>query len=142
MGAASDPVQKKEKSKTLTGGIMKNQMIKRTVVTLSLFAVFACSAVAPGLAMSMGVRSYLIAPRETRTFTVTVYTGTRVRVGVSGDGSTDLDLYVYDSDGLVSKDDDSTDECRVNLVIYRSGQLTIKVVNRGRDYNEFNLWTN
>ena len=120
---------------------MKKQMIKRTVVTLSLFAVFACSAVAPSLALNMGTRRGEIAPYDTRTYTVTVYAGTTVRIGVSGDGSTDLDLYVYASGGLIAKDDDGTDECRASVVVYRSGQLTLKVVNRGGYYNAFSLWT-
>lgn len=122
---------------------MKNHMIKRTVVTLSLFALFVCSAVAPSMAMSMGARSGVIAPFDTKIYTSTFYAGDRVEIGVSGDGNTDLDLYVYDNQGrLVAKDDDRTDECRVHLVIYRTSQWTIKVVNRGRYYNAFDIWTN
>jgi hypothetical protein len=120
----------------------KGAMIKRAVVTMTLLAAFAFSAAAPSLAMSLVMRSGVIAPFGTETFTSTFFTGERVEIGVSGDGSTDLDLYVYDDAGrLVAKDDDRSDECRVNLVIYRKSVWTIKVVNRGRYYNEFDIWT-
>src|SRR4051794_16160831 len=103
---------------------MKRRMMKRTVVTLGLFAVFAFSAVAPTLAMSMGARRDVIAPHSTRYYTNVFYGGTTVNIGVSGDGSTDLDLYVYDAFGrLIDKDDDGSDECRINLVVFRTSSF-------------------
>lgn len=122
---------------------MKRNMIKRTVVTLGLLAVFAYSAVMPSFAMSMAARSDVIAPFATKTYTTTLHAGDTVEVGVSGDGRTDLDLYVYDGWGrLISKDDDGTDECRVYIDVYRTGTFKIKIVNRGRHYNAFDVWTN
>jgi hypothetical protein len=138
VGSASDPTQ------IFEGGVMrKHSMFRKAVVTMSLVAIFTFSAVAPSFARSYTILTReMIRPYATKTFTATFYAGERVQVGVSGDRSTDLDLYVYDSSGeLISKDDDETDECRVNIVVYRTCRLTIELVNRGSDYNKFSLWT-
>jgi hypothetical protein len=141
-GAGFWPPSKESKTNIEWEETMKKHMIKRTVITLGLLAVFAYSAVMPSLAMSAAVRSDVIAPFATKSYTITFYAGDSVEVGVSGDGRTDLDLYVYDSTGrLIAKDDDGTDECRVYLDIYRTSRWTIKVVNRGRHYNAFDIWT-
>ena len=66
--------------------------------------------------------------------------GTQVLIELEGDGDTDLDLYVYDSNGnLIGKRDGNTDYETMILNIYKSSYFTIKVVNRGDIYNDYNL---
>ncbi|MDR2496169.1 MAG: hypothetical protein LBD21_03490 [Tannerellaceae bacterium] len=68
--------------------------------------------------------------------------GMTARVYVSGDGDTDLDLYVYDANGnFIGSDDDYTDECVVMWTPRYTGSFTIRVVNRGNVYNDFQLCT-
>lgn len=64
-------------------------------------------------------------------------------VGIIGDGDTDLDLYVYDNNGnLIESDDDYSGDCYVSWVPRRTGTFVIKVVNRGKVYNNYTLITN
>jgi hypothetical protein len=58
---------------------------------------------------------------------------------ISGDGDTDLDLYVYDSNGLIARADSYSDDEIADLIIYNGGYFTVKVVNRGRVYNDYEL---
>lgn len=65
------------------------------------------------------------------------------RVALNGDHDTDLDLYIYDSAGrCVAVDDDHTDVCLVSWFASATQEYTIRVVNRGSVYNEFDLVTN
>lgn len=60
---------------------------------------------------------------------------------LSGDGDTDLDLYVYDSGGNeVGRRVGRSDDESMGINIYRSGWFTVKVVNLGRVYNNYQLW--
>ncbi|HEX8737218.1 MAG TPA: hypothetical protein VF721_17935 [Pyrinomonadaceae bacterium] len=61
------------------------------------------------------------------------------RIMISGDGDTDLDLYVYDGSGLVAKSDSYGDDEVVNLTIYNGGYFVVKVFNRGKVYNDYDL---
>jgi hypothetical protein len=64
-------------------------------------------------------------------------------VAVVGDGDTDLDLYIYDANGnLVAYDEDYSDRCYVSFVPRFTLPFFIKVVNRGRVYNQFVIATN
>lgn len=64
-------------------------------------------------------------------------------IAVSGDGDTDLDLYVYDENGnLIASDTDYTDDCYVRWVPKWTGLFTLKIVNRGRVYNNYVIATN
>ncbi len=60
-----------------------------------------------------------------------------------GDGDTDLDLYVYDQNGnLIDSDTDYTDNCVCTFTPRWTGNFKIRVVNRGRVYNNYVLRTN
>ncbi|MDR3095147.1 MAG: hypothetical protein LBU62_10995 [Bacteroidales bacterium] len=62
---------------------------------------------------------------------------------VTGDGDTDLDLYVYDeNDNLITRDEDYTDDCYVRWYPKWTGVYTLKIVNRGKVYNDYELFTN
>lgn len=76
-------------------------------------------------------------------FDVSFVKGYLAEVLVSGDGDTDLDLYIYDSNGnLIAADTDYTDDCYVNWIPAWTGRYTIRVVNRGRVYNDYVILTN
>lgn len=84
----------------------------------------------------VGANSYLIDY-------ITYKSGVLAEIFISGDGDTDLDLYVYDENGnLIGKDDDYSDDCYVRWYPKWSGTFIIKVVNRGRVYNDYYLVTN
>jgi hypothetical protein len=81
--------------------------------------------------------------RSTDTYQLTFRAGQLAEIGVSGDGDTDLDLYVYDANGnLIAYDEGYSDDCFVNWVPKWTGAYTIKVVNRGRVYNQYAIVTN
>lgn len=64
-------------------------------------------------------------------------------VCVNGDGDTDLDLYVYDANGnLITYDDDGVDLCVCRFTPRWTGTFRIKVVNRGRIANCYDIVTN
>ncbi len=64
-------------------------------------------------------------------------------VGIIGDGDTDLDLYVYDENGnSIGSDADYSGDCYVSWVPRRTGTFIVKVVNRGKVYNNYTLVTN
>jgi hypothetical protein len=66
--------------------------------------------------------------------------GDMVDISLYGDGATDLDLYVYDEYGrLCARSNGVYDEENISLDVYQSGYFTIKVVNQGWDYNDYDL---
>jgi len=68
------------------------------------------------------------------------YAGEQVDIEVFGDGDTNLDLYIYDAYGnLCAKRTGSSDYESVDFDVYRSEYFTIKVVNRGDVYNDYEL---
>ena len=69
-----------------------------------------------------------------------VYAGVPARVIVNGDGDTDLDLYIYDASGrLLASDDDFTDYCIGTFIPRFTGDVTIRIVNRGSVYNDYDI---
>lgn len=80
---------------------------------------------------------------STDTYTVYFKSNVPAEVAVSGNGATDLDLYVYDENGnLIAGDDDYSDDCYVCWTPRWTGNFIIKVVNRGRYNNYYNIATN
>ena len=64
-------------------------------------------------------------------------------VGIIGDGDTDLDLFVYDDNGiLIESDTKYSGDCYVSWVPKRTGNFLVKVVNRGRVFNNYSVVTN
>lgn len=80
---------------------------------------------------------------ESDVYNITFRGGETAIVIVVGDGDTDLDLYVYDNNGnLVDSDTDYTDDCVCTWTPRWTGNFRIKIVNRGRVYNNYVLRTN
>ena len=84
--------------------------------------------------------SYRVNSYQTNSHRVYLHRGDTVDVSLSGDGTTDLDLYVYDAYGnLCASRTGPYDDEAVSLDVYESEYFTIRVVNRGYDYNDYNL---
>jgi len=84
-----------------------------------------------------------VAALSTITYRVDFRANELAEIAVIGDGDTDLDLYVYDANGnLVAYDEDYTDRCYVSFVPRYTLPFIIRVVNRGRVYNQFVIMTN
>lgn len=80
---------------------------------------------------------------STDSYSIYFKSGIPAEVAVSGNGATDLDLYVYDEHGnLIVGDDDYSDDCYVCWTPRWTGNFIIKVVNRGRYNNYYNIATN
>jgi hypothetical protein len=118
---------------------------KNTLMRMTMIAMLIFGATAPGFAGPVGGCKYTrtsVSANSTDVFRVTFRGGELAIIRVSGDGDTDLDLYVYDeNDRLIARDDDSSDECIVSWTPRWTGSFKIKVVNRGRVYNEYVLVT-
>jgi len=119
---------------------------KNTLARMTMIAMLIFGATAPGFAGAVGGEKYTrtsVNANSADVFRVTFRGGELALVSISGDGDTDLDLYVYDeNDRLIAKDDDSSDKCLVSWVPKWTGSFKIRVVNRGRVYNEYELRTN
>ncbi len=80
---------------------------------------------------------------QTDTYRQSFYGGSFAEIAVIGDGDTDLDLFVYDENGnLIVRDDTYSGDCYVSFNPRWTGLFIIKVVNRGRVYNNYCLATN
>jgi len=116
--------------------------IKAMMLAVTLLAV----SVIPGFAGAVGgpkYGKYRIAAEGVRTFTICFHGGETAHIDIEGDGDTDLDLYVYDSRGnLVVSATDYSDKCCVMWVPIRGECYTIKVLNYGGVYNDFEIATN
>jgi len=96
--------------------------------------------VANNAAFSSEPRTFTVGANSVRYHTYSMTAGERVQIILSGDGSTDLDLYVYSSEGVrIDSQEGATDYEVSNVVAYRSGTITIKVVNRGSVYNAYDI---
>lgn len=61
-------------------------------------------------------------------------------VTIDGDGDTDLDLYILDGDGSVAiRREGTSDYESACLDVPRSGYYIVKIVNRGRVHNDYQL---
>jgi hypothetical protein len=99
-------------------------------------AVLVAGSVVPAFALTRFSR---VEAYSTDRWTVWVPSGSSMVV-VDGDGDTDLDCFVYDRFGnLLGMDDDSTDYCVVPIYAATSGNVTIRIQNLGRVYNEYRL---
>src|SRR5262245_43786013 len=116
--------------------------IKAMMLAVTLLTV----NVIPGFAGACGGPKYgrhRIEAYGVRYFTVCFRGREEAHIDVVGDGDTDLDLYVYDSAGnLIVSDTDESDVCCVKWVPRWTGNFTIKVVNLGGVYNDFEISTN
>ncbi len=84
-----------------------------------------------------------VAAGSTDSYVIAFKYGIPAEIFVSGDGDTDLDLYVYDENGnLITGDDDYSDDCYVCWTPAWTGNFVVRVVNRGRVYNEYLMVTN
>lgn len=87
--------------------------------------------------------SYRLPANSNHVFNLSFRAGQTAEVAIIGDGDTDLDLYVYDQNGnLIGSDADYTDNCYVSWTPRWTGNFKIKVINRGRVYNDYVLLTN
>lgn len=87
---------------------------------------------AEGLFMVSGYRS--------RTHTYTMTAGEEIEIVLDGDGDTDLDMKVYSSNGtLIANKCGYSDYEVANITAFRSGTITIEVINRGSVYNQYHL---
>lgn len=119
---------------------------------LVLVTAMAFSSLTPAWADSMRGAETLsgrVAAYGTREYKVTFYGGEWARVEVLGDGDTDLDLYILDSNGnqvwtrtKAVMDEGPDDECEVEWIPAQTRTYTIRIVNRGRVYNNFELYHN
>lgn len=120
--------------------------MKRLVARILVAAVVVVGAFAPAMAGAVGgprYGQYRLGANSTHTFKVAFRGGEQARVILSGDGDTDLDVYVYDWYGnRVAVDADYTDDCYVSWYVPRAGVYTIRVVNRGDVYNDYELAMN
>ena len=103
-----------------------NEEVKNTTTTIE--------------ANEAGTGYYTIGRYRTVTHRRYLRAGDRVAITLNGDGHTNLDIYVYDAYGnLVDYRVGRTDYETMTLDIYRSETFRIKVVNRGRTYNDYKL---
>ena len=110
------------------------------VALVSGSALFVAASPVENNESNISNAGYYRAPsNSTNSHKIWLNAGTRVSISLSGDGDTDLDLYVYDSSGLIASSTDYWDNEGVDLVVYRSGYFTVKVVNRGGAYNDYAL---
>jgi hypothetical protein len=122
------------------------------LVAVALASVLAVGSLAPALAGSLygpGRLNGRVQAYGIREYSVTFEAGETAKVFLSGDGDTDLDLYVLDEGGRqvwtrggAVKDDGYTDDCYVEWVPSRTRTYTIRVVNRGRVFNDYSLLYN
>ena len=96
-----------------------------------------------GLLGGPGRRVDRVAANSTDTYVLAFKYGIPAEIFVSDDGDTDLDLYVYDEKGNhIASDTDYSDDCYVCWTPAWTGNFVVKVVNRGRVYNQYVLLTN
>lgn len=87
---------------------------------------------------------FTVNANSVRYHTYRMTAGENIRIDLEGDGDTDLDMYVYASNGnLICSREGASDIETAFITAYGSGTITIKVVNRGSVYNDYDLsvWT-
>ena len=116
---------------------MRLSLIRKATAAVAAVAILASATAATAQSSTWRLRSGL-----THTWTAQVFAGVPVRVVVDGDGDTraDLDLYIYDQFGrLVAVDNDYTDFCIGTWTPSFTGRVTIRVVNVGTVYNDYEI---
>ena len=117
--------------------------MKRNLMNVVRGALIAASVACgtPVLADPVGGTKFgeeSVSARSTITYDVKCYADEETRVTVLGDGSSDLDVYVYDSKGnLITKDEDTTDQCSCAFRAFVTTTFTVEVVNRGNVRNHY-----
>ena len=115
--------------------------MKRCVLTI-LFTAAMIKAFAGAAEGPVSFQSSLKGNESDR-FEIRFSAGETAQVTVTGNGKTDLDLYIYDDDGdPVTRDTGRGDRCICRWIPRKDGKFTIKVVNRGKNYNLYTLQTN
>lgn len=118
----------------------------RTILfaTMTGIAMFAAASTANAGACGGPIRKQdAVCAYSTDTYTIRFHAGELARVTVEGDGDTQLDLYVYDENGnLIDSDVGPGDDCVATFRPKWTGVFKIKIVNRGRVYNQYWLRTN
>lgn len=108
-------------------------------------AAFTMASEASGASERIGPAFFEVGAGSVRYHTYRVTAGERIRIELRGDGDTDLDMYVYSPDGtLIDEQASYSDAESSNFRSYRSGMITVKIVNCGNVYNRYNLsvWGN
>jgi hypothetical protein len=83
---------------------------------------------------------YRISAFDVRNHFYKVRKGERVTIELSGDTFTNLDLYVYDANGYLIDTKLGRSDYEVSYItVFADTTLTVKVVNRGRDFNDYDL---
>ena len=83
---------------------------------------------------------YRISAYEARNHYYKVRKGERVDIELSGDTFTNLDLYVYDANGYLIDTKLGRGDYEIsNITVLADTTLTVKVVNRGGDFNVYDL---
>ena len=121
--------------------------IKSNIAALLMIVVSALGFAAPSFAAEAGGDGastssglYRVYSQQTNIHRTYFHSGDTVDISLSGDGSTDLDLYVYDEYGrLCARHAGPYDDEEISLDVYQSGYFTVRVVNVGWDYNDYNL---
>jgi hypothetical protein len=111
------------------------KMIRRMVAGLGVAMTLVAGMQTDAMAQTLSRVGALC----TDTWTSYASRGQMVRVLVNGDGDTDLDVYVYQDGQLVGYDADDTDYCLVVFRAPRSGRFQVRVVNRGRVWNQYEI---
>ena len=118
-----------------------------TLITGSVtFASANAASMANGKAVKAGestnstARLFTVSANTTRYHTYNLSKGECAQIVLDGDGDTDLDLYVYDSAGrLIESSTGYSDYEVLNITAYSNTTMTVKVVNRGSLYNQYDL---
>lgn len=130
---------------------MKNFNLKNTIATFFLTVILVTGLTSLSLANSSinadanaerysYSKTFRVNAEKIRNHQFKFYAGEKVEIGIEGDGYTNLDLYVYDEAGnLCAKRTGQSDYETITLNIYRTNVFTVKVVNRGEDFNDYDL---
>lgn len=123
---------------------MKNNII-RTIIMLLVSFVVMSAGTAHALVYRTGtdMATENVKSKSSDTYNVKFVQGYTAGVFVSGDGDTDLDLYVYGAnDDLICSSTTNGDDEFCTFDVYRTSYFRIKIVNRGRVSNNYQLLCN
>ena len=142
-GQATEPGAKKETTMTLDATKLLDDAAAMAGKDNALLAMIADARRQIKRGGPNGYVVSSVAAGGTDRYTAVFRGGENAIVMVIGDGDTDLDLYIYDENGnLITYDNDYTDNCVCTFTPRWTGTFVIKIVNRGRVYNNYVLRTN